>query len=55
MWIIKIQKTNFRKAHVQAFLADILRPTYAEKLGVGSFQIVDIEVNHLLKSYENDL
>ena len=53
--IIKIQKISFRKAHVRAFLEDIERPTYTKKLEAGSFQIVDIEVNHLLKSDENDL
>ena len=52
---MKIQKISFQKAHVRAFLEDIERPTYSKKLEAGSFQIVDIEVNHLLKSDENDL
>ena len=53
--IINIQKASFQKAHICIFLEDILWPTYAEKIGVGCLAIVDIELNYLLKSYENDL
>ena len=51
----EIQKASFRKAHVRAFLKDILRPTYPEKLRVGCIEIVDIKAKHLLKFYINDL
>ena len=49
----KIINTNL-KAHVQAFSKEIISATYGEKMVMGCFQIVEIDVQHLSQSYIND-
>jgi hypothetical protein len=40
---------------VKAIFKDIVRSTYAEKIGVGCLQIMEIKVKHLHDSYIYDL
>jgi hypothetical protein len=38
-------------AHVRAIFNDIVRLSYAEKMGMGCLQIVEVKVKYLLDSY----